>query len=136
MIRITRQEEFSAAHRLYNPEWSEEENYKIYGKCEHENYHGHNYIVEVSIKASVNFETGMAYNLSDLKEVMRVHVIDILDHKNLNLDVDSFTKKRIPTAENIAISIWEALVDQLPKNFLHRVRLYENQRNFVDYYGE
>jgi len=136
MIRITRQEEFSAAHRLYNPEWSEEENHKIYGKCEHENYHGHNYIVEVSIKASVNFETGMVYNLSDLKEVMRVHVIDILDHKNLNLDVDSFTKKRIPTAENIAISIWEALVDQLPKNFLHRVRLYENQRNFVDYYGE
>ena len=135
MIRITRQEEFSAAHRLYRAEWSEEENYNVYGKCAHENYHGHNYIFEVTLKAPVNLENGMAYNLADLKQIMRDHVVEVLDHKNLNLDVDFFMKKRIPTAENIAISIWEVLMQYIPENFLYNVRLYENQRNFVDYRG-
>ena len=135
MINITRQEEFSAAHRLYREDWSDEKNHRIYGKCAHENYHGHNYILEVTLKAPVNKDDGMAFNLGELKQIIRDHVIEILDHKNLNLDVESFMKKRIPTAENIAISIWEELILYIPENFLYNIRLYENQRNFVDYRG-
>ena len=77
----------------------------------------------------------MAFNLAELKQIIKDHVIEVLDHKNLNLDVESFMKKRIPTAENIAISIWEELILYIPKNFLYNIRLYENQRNFVDYRG-
>ena len=135
MIHITRQEEFSAAHRLYREDWSDERNISTYGKCANENYHGHNYILEVTLKAPVNEENGMAFNLAELKQIMIDHIIEVLDHKNLNIDVDSFMKKRIPTAENIAISIWEALSQHIPENFLFKVRLYENQRNFVDYFG-
>ncbi len=136
MIEITRQEEFSAAHRLFRPDWSDERNEAVYGKCANPHYHGHNYVFEVTLRSPVSPETGMAYNLADLKKLMRREVVEALDHKNLNEDAAGFMKSRIPTAENIAISIWECLVEHIDTEILFRVRLYENERNFVDYYGE
>ncbi len=136
MIEITRQEEFSAAHRLFRPDWSDEQNETMYGKCANPHYHGHNYVFEVTLRSPVNPETGMAYNLADLKEVMRREVVEALDHKNLNEDAAGFMKNRIPTAENIVISIWECLAEYIDAEILFRIRLYENERNFVDYYGE
>lgn len=136
MIEITRQEEFSAAHRLFRSDWSDEQNEAMYGKCANPHYHGHNYVFEVTLRSPVNPETGMAYHLADLKELMRREVVEALDHKNLNEDAADFMKNRIPTAENIAISIWECLVEHIDTEILFRVRLYENERNFVDYYGE
>ncbi len=100
MIEITRREEFCAAHRLHNPELSSEQNESLYGKCANLHYHGHNYVVEVSLRGPVNLETGMAYNLADLKDVLRNEVIEKLDHKNLCEDAAEFMKNRIPTAEN------------------------------------
>ncbi len=135
MIEITRREEFSAAHRLHNPELSGEQNESLYGKCANPHYHGHNYVVEVSLRGPVNPETGMAYNLADLKNTLRNEVIEELDHKNMNEDAAGFLKNRIPTAENIAISIWERLEKHFEAGLLYRVRLFENERNFVDYYG-
>lgn len=136
MIEITRQEEFSAAHRLFRSDWSDERNEAMYGKCANPHYHGHNYVFEVTLRCHVNPETGMAYNLADLKELMRREVVEALDHKNLNEDAAGFLKNRVPTAENIAISIWECLAEHIDTEILFRVRLYENERNFVDYYGE
>ena len=136
MIEITRQEEFSAAHRLFRPDWSGGQNETRYGKCAKPHYHGHNYVFEVTLRSPVNPETGMAYNLADLKEVMRREVVEALDHKNLNEDAAGFMKNRIPTAENIVISIWECLAEYIDAEILFRIRLYENERNFVDYYGE
>ena len=136
MIEITRQEEFSAAHRLFRSDWSDERNEAMYGKCANPHYHGHNYVFEVTLRSPVNPETGMAYNLADLKNLMRRQVVEALDHKNLNEDAAGFMKNRIPTAENIAISIWECLAEYIDTEILYRVRLYENERNFVDYYGE
>ncbi len=135
MIELTRREEFCAAHRLYNPAWSAERNEALYGKCANPHYHGHNYVVEVTLRAPVDPGTGMAYSLADLKAILRRQVVDALDHKNLNEDAAPFMKGRIPTAENIAISVWERLAEHLPPDLLHRVRLFENERNFVDYYG-
>jgi len=136
MIEITRREEFSAAHRLFSAEFSDEENEALYGFCANPHYHGHNYIVEVTLRGSVNPATGMIYNLADLKTIMRQEIIDKVDHKNLNEDAAGFMKDRIPTAENLAISIWEHLEEHIKVGLLHRVRIFENERNFVDYYGE
>ncbi|HBK79569.1 MAG TPA: 6-pyruvoyl tetrahydrobiopterin synthase [Nitrospinae bacterium] len=135
MMEITRREEFSAAHRLFNPDFSDEENEALYGKCANPHYHGHNYTVEVTLRGPVDPATGMTYNLADLKTAMRREIIDKVDHKNLNEDAAGFMKNRIPTAENIAISIWERLEEHIEAGLLHRVRLFENERNFVDYYG-
>ena len=136
MIEITRQEEFSAAHRLFRPDWSDGQNEAMYGKCANPHYHGHNYVFEVTLRGPVSPETGMAYNLADLKRIMKREVSEALDHKNLNEDAARFMKNRVPTAENIAISIWECLAEYIDTEILFRVRLYENERNFVDYYGE
>lgn len=136
MIEITRREEFSAAHRLFRPDWSGARNEAVYGKCANPHYHGHNYVFEVTLRGPVSPETGMAHNLADLKSVMRREIVEALDHRNLNEDAAAFMKNRIPTAENIAVSIWERLTEHLDAGLLFRVRLYENDRNFVDYYGE
>ena len=136
MMEITRREEFSAAHRLYNPEFSDEKNQALYGLCANPHYHGHNYVLEVTLRGSVDPDTGMTFNLADLKSTVRREIIDEVDHKNLNEDAAQFMENRIPTAENIAISIWERLKAHIEGALLYRVRLYENERNFVDYYGE
>ena len=136
MMEIPRREEFSAAHRLSSPDFSDEKNEALYGLCANPHYHGHNYVFEVTLRGPVDPRTGMIYNLADLKEIMRREVVEKVDHKNLNEDAADFMKNRIPTAENLAVSIWERIEAHIEGGLLHRVRLFENERNFVDYYGE
>lgn len=135
MMYVTRREHFSSAHRLYNPAWSDERNESVFGKCNNPAGHGHNYYVEVTVAGEVDPDTGYVVDLKELKRVIHAHVIDKLDHKNLNTDVD-FLKGMNPTAENIAIGIWNQLVDRMPHGKLYRIRLYETEKNIVDYRGE
>ena len=135
MMYVTRREHFSAAHRLYNPSWSDEQNDRVFGKCNNPAGHGHNYYVEVTVAGEVDPQTGYVVDLKELKRVIHAHVIDKLDHKNLNTDVD-FLRGVNPTAENIAIGIWNQLVDRMPQGKLYQIRLYETEKNIVDYRGE
>ena len=135
MMYVTRREHFSAAHRLFNPSWSDERNDRVFGKCNNPAGHGHNYYLEVTVAGEVDTQTGYVVDLKELKRVIHAHVIDRLDHKNLNTDVD-FLNGVIPTAENIAIGIWNQLVDRMPQGTLYQIRLYETEKNFVDYRGE
>jgi len=135
MMYVTRREHFSAAHRLYNPSWSDEQNDRVFGKCNNPAGHGHNYYVEVTVAGEVDPETGYVVDLKELKRVIHTHVIDKLDHRNLNTDVDFLTGVN-PTAENIAIGIWNQLVDRMPQGRLYQIRLYETEKNIVDYRGE
>jgi 6-pyruvoyltetrahydropterin/6-carboxytetrahydropterin synthase len=135
MMYVTRREHFSAAHRLFNPVWADERNDAVFGKCNNPAGHGHNYYVEVTVAGEVDPETGYVVDLKELKQVIHTHVIDKLDHKNLNVDVD-FLHGINPTAENIAIGIWHQLVGRIPRGRLHQVRLYETEKNIVDYRGE
>ncbi len=135
MIYVTRREVFSAAHRLYNPKFSEEENEKIFGKCSNPNWHGHNYTLEVVVAGDIDPETGYVIDLKLLKEIIIENIIRKVDHKNLNTETD-FMKGIIPTAENIAVSVWKELVDKIPKGKLHAVKIYETENNFFEYKGE
>ena len=135
MIYVTRKADFSAAHRLYNPSWSDKQNDEVFGKCNNPNGHGHNYILEVTVRGGVDDSTGYLVDLKKLKEVIRVRVIDKVDHKNLNTDVE-FLHGIIPTAENIAIAIWGELKGAIPSGTLHEIRLQETERNIVTYRGE
>lgn len=137
MIYVTRREVFSSAHRLFNPNFSDEENEKIYDKCNNVNGHGHNYTLEVIVAGEIDTQTGYVIDLKILKEIIRENVIKKVDHKNLNLDVD-FLKEKIPTAENIAVGIFNQLQLKLklPNAHLHGVVLRETENNFVTYYGE
>jgi len=135
MIYVTRRETFSASHRLHNPKLSDEENKRIFGKCNNVNGHGHNYVLEVVVAGEINPHTGYLIDLKVLKEIIIENVIKKVDHKNLNMDVD-FLKDKIPSAENIAVGIWEQLVDKLPAGELYSVKLYETENNYVEYKGE
>lgn len=135
MVYITRRETFSAAHRLFNPKFSDEENSKIFGKCSNPNWHGHNYVLEVVVRGEVNPETGFVLNIAELKEIIKEHVISKVDHKNINLETD-FMKGIIPTTENLAINIWKVLVDKIPSGKLYSVKLSETENNFFEYRGE
>ncbi|PKL82339.1 MAG: 6-pyruvoyl tetrahydrobiopterin synthase [Ignavibacteriae bacterium HGW-Ignavibacteriae-3] len=135
MIRVTRREVFSSSHRLYNPSLSEEENNKVFGKCNNPNGHGHNYTLEVVVEGEVDPRTGYVIDLKLLKNIIRENVIIKVDHKNLNLDVD-FLSDKIPTAENIAIGIWYQLVEKIPAGNLYSVKLYETENNYVEYKGK
>ena len=135
MVYITRRERFSAAHRLYKPELSDEENFKLYGLCSNPNWHGHNYVLEVVVKGKIDPGTGYLLDLSNLKKIVRKHVIEKVDHKNLNLETD-FMKGIIPSSENIVIAIWKQLVDKIPKGTLYSVKLYETENNYFEYKGE
>ncbi len=138
MIFITRKLEFCASHRLYNPEFSDERNEAVFGLCNNPNGHGHNYILEVTVRGEVDSETGMVIDLKYLKNLVQDEIILKVDHKNFNVDVD-FMKGIIPTAENIAIKIWDLLEPKIAKNgnaFLHEIRLFESERNFVVYQGK
>jgi 6-pyruvoyltetrahydropterin/6-carboxytetrahydropterin synthase len=134
MIFVTRREVFSASHRLYNPEFSEAENDRVFGKCSNPNGHGHNYTLEVIIAGEVDPVTGYVIDLKLLKEIIIQNVIHKVDHKNLNLDVD-FLIGKIPTAENICIGIWNELVNKIPSGKLYSVKLYETENNYVEYKG-
>ena len=134
MIYITRRERFCAAHILRNNEWSDEKNKKIFGKCSNINWHGHNYELFVTIKGKINPKTGFLVNLKELRDLINLKIINKLDHKNLNLDTEEFRELN-PTAENIAIVIWNILREKIPKKFLLSIKLYETPRNFVEYSG-
>lgn len=135
MIHVTRRAEFSASHYYHNPELSAEENRRIFGKCNNPHGHGHNYALEVTVAGEVNPTTGMVLDLKDLKKLLEDEVLEVMDHKFLNLDVPVFAKK-IPTTENIAVEIWNLIAPKLSLGRLHRIRLYETPDLYVDYYGE
>lgn len=134
MIYITRKLEFCASHRLYNPEYSDEKNAQVFGLCNNPNGHGHNYVMEVTVRGEVHPETGMVLDLKALKQLVNEEIILKVDHKNLNVDVP-FLKDVIPTAENLAIRFWDTLEDKLEGGKLHEIKLYESERNFVIYRG-
>jgi 6-pyruvoyltetrahydropterin/6-carboxytetrahydropterin synthase len=136
MVYITRREYFNAAHKLYNPKWSESKNLEIFGKCSNPNWHGHNYTLYVTVKGMPNPETGFIVNLSDVSRITKELVINKMDHKNLNLDVD-FTKNIVPSTENVAIAIWNQLAQPI-KGLgaeLHCIKICETENNFVEYFG-
>jgi 6-pyruvoyltetrahydropterin/6-carboxytetrahydropterin synthase len=133
-IAVYRKEHFNAAHRLHNPKWTEEKNKEVFGKCNNPNYHGHNYELVIKIEGPVDKETGYVYDMKLLKTLINEHVISKFDHKNLNLDTDEF-KDLNPTAENIALVIWNILRKKIEKKHDLTVRLYETERNFVEYNG-
>jgi len=134
MIYVTRREVFSASHRLHNPKLSDENNKKIFGKCNNPNGHGHNYTLEVVIEGEIDEKTGYVIDLKLLKTIIIENIIEKVDHKHLNFDVD-FMKGINPTTENFAIKIWEILVDKIPTGKLHLIRLHETENNFIEYKG-
>lgn len=135
MILLTRKAEFSAAHYYWNDALSPEENARIFGKCSNRNGHGHNYTLEVTVEGEVDPVTGFVIDLKGLKDVIDREVIQVYDHRHLNLEVPEFSHA-IPTTENIAIAIWNRLAPALQGARLHRVRVYEMPDLFADYYGE
>lgn len=136
MVYITRIEHFNAAHKLFNPNWSKAENEQVFGKCANENWHGHNFELHVTIKGQPSDETGFVYDVKKLSIIVKEHVIDLLDHKNLNLDVP-FMNGKICSIENLVKGIWHQLAPQLPSEVtLHSLKLYETPRIYVEYYGE
>jgi len=135
MVYVTRRETFSAAHRLFNPKFTPEENEKIFGKCSNPNWHGHNYILEVVVSGNPNPETGFVINLSELKKIIKEFVINKVDHKNLNTETD-FMKGIIPSTENVTVAIWKELYDKIPSGKLYSVKVSETENNFFEYRGE
>lgn len=136
MVYLTRRERFNAAHRLFKKEWSDEKNFEVFGKCSNPNWHGHNYTLFVTIKGELNPETGFVINIKQLSKIVKERVIEKIDHKNLNIDVD-FMQGKIPTSENIAIAIWNEIESDI-KNLnaeLHCVKVIETENNSVEYYG-
>lgn len=131
-IKVSRREHFNSAHRLHNPGWSDEVNERVFGKCNNPNYHGHNYELIVSLTGEVDPSTGYLYDLKELSDLIREHVLVKLDHKNLNLDTEYFRDLN-PTAENIALVIWRILRQQIDEKFELKITLYETERNFVEY---
>jgi 6-pyruvoyltetrahydropterin/6-carboxytetrahydropterin synthase len=135
MIQITKRVDFSASHRLYNPEWDFEKNEEVFDKCNNPNGHGHNYILEVTIKGNPDPETGYVYDLKKLKLLLKEKVVSRLDHKHLNKDVD-FLQGVIPTVENIAVLIWRILEPEITNGKLYKIKLNETPDSWVEYYGE
>ncbi len=135
-VFVIRRERFNAAHRLFNPSWSDDKNESIFGKCSNKNWHGHNYEVFVTVKGTVDVDTGYVIDMKVLSDLIKVKIIDKMDHKNLNLEVD-FLKDVITSAENIVLGIYNELFDDIKKmgKHLHCVRLNETENNYVEYYG-
>jgi 6-pyruvoyltetrahydropterin/6-carboxytetrahydropterin synthase len=134
MVYVTRKCHFSASHRLYNPEFSNEKNDAIFDKCNNPRGHGHNYVLEVTVVGQPDPETGYVIDLKKLRDIMEEHIIEKVDHKHLNYDVD-FLQGIIPTAENIAVMFWQILESRLPSGKLHSIKLFESDNNFVEYFG-
>ena len=135
MIFITRKEHFNAAHKLYNDTWSEAKNLEVFGKCANKNWHGHNYNLFVTVKGNPNPDTGFIMNVKELSDIIQKEVLEKLDHKNLNLDVD-FMKDVLPSTENLAKAIWEQLDPHITECKLHCVKLWETDNIYAEYYGE
>lgn len=135
MVFITRRETFAAAHRLFNPKYSDQENAKIFGKCSNPNWHGHNYVLEVVVAGQPDSDTGFVMNIAELKEIIKTNVLSKVDHKNLNTETE-FMKGIIPSTENLTIAIWKELVDKIPSGKLYAVKLSETENNFFEYRGD
>lgn len=133
-VTVSRKAHFNAAHRLYRKDWSEEKNNLVFGKCNNPNYHGHNYELIVSVTGSINPETGFVMDVKILSDLIKEHIEEAFDHKNLNLDVPEFEDLN-PTAENIAVVIWNKLRSYIDETLEMEVVLYETPRNFVTYKG-
>jgi len=134
-ITVSRKAHFNAAHRLHNKNWSDEKNHKVFGKCNYQNYHGHNYELIVSVTGKINPETGYVMDMGELKKIIKNEIEERLDHKNLNLDIPHFSNN-IPSAENICIYIFNILRDNIDAQYKISIRLYETPRNFVEYSGK
>lgn len=135
MVYVTRRATFSASHRLFNPDCTEKENNEMFGKCANPNGHGHNYTLEVTVVGEPGLKTGYVLDLKILKAIIVKEILDKVDHKHLNHDVD-FLRGVIPTAENIAVAIWNALAPRITSGSLYSVRLQETENNAVEYRGE
>ncbi len=133
-VAVYRKEHFNAAHRLHNPNWDDEKNNAVFGKCNNPNWHGHNYDLIVKLLGEPDPETGYVYDMKKLSDIIKEHVTNKFDHKNLNLDTEEF-KNLNPTAENIAIVIYNILRDKIEDKLELKIRLYETERNFVEYPG-
>ncbi len=139
MVYVTRKEHFNAAHRLYNPGWSAEKNAEVFGPCANTNWHGHNFELIVTVKGNPDPYTGFVIDLKKLSNLIKEQVIDKVDHKNLNVDVD-FMAGKMASCEVFIVEIWKilqpAIKEIAPKARLHKLQLYETPRNYVEYYGE
>ena len=131
-VKVSRKEHFNAAHRLFNPQWSDEKNQLIFGKCSNPHYHGHNYELVVSLVGAPDPETGYVFDMKVLSDLIKEHVLVKFDHRNLNLDIEYFAGIN-PTAENIAMVIWRILRQRIDSKFDLKITLYETERNFVEY---
>ncbi len=134
-VYVTRKVHFSSAHRIYNPNWSDEKNQAVFGGCSNPYWHGHNYVLEVTLVGEPNPDTGYVFDLKKLKDLLEEKILSKVDHKNLNLEVD-FMQGVIPTTENFAIQIWNQIKPCIEGAQLYSIRLYETERNFVEYRGE
>ena len=135
MVYITRTEHFNAAHKLFNPQWTREKNDEVFGKCANENWHGHNFELYVTVKGEPDTETGFVFDAKKLSAIIKEHVTEKLDHKNLNVEVD-FMKDKICSIENLVTGIWDQLVNRMPDNVkLHAIKLYETPRIYAEYFG-
>jgi len=134
MVYVTRKAQFSAAHRLFNPAWSDQKNNAVFGKCNNPNGHGHNYDVEVTVAGDPPAETGMVIDLKKLADIIDAEIIERVDHKNMNVDVD-FMRGTIPTAENMAVAFWKILAPKITEGKLFAIKLYESGNNVVEYRG-
>jgi 6-pyruvoyltetrahydropterin/6-carboxytetrahydropterin synthase len=133
-VTICRKAYFNATHRLHNPNWSDEKNREVFGICNNKNYHGHNYELIVKLHGEIDPETGLVYDFKKLKDIIKLHIEDRYDHRNLYEDVADF-KDTVPSTENMAVCIWEILREQIDARFDIEVVLYETPRNFVEYSG-
>ena len=136
MVFLTRRERFNAAHRMFRPEWSDEKNLEVFGKCSNPLWHGHNYVLFVTVKGEINPQTGCLVNLNQLSQVIKKEIIEQLDHKNINLEVN-FMKGKIVSTENLAIEIWKQLEPQIELLGikLHCIKIEETENNYVEYFG-
>jgi 6-pyruvoyltetrahydropterin/6-carboxytetrahydropterin synthase len=134
-VTVHRKAHFNAAHRLYRKDWDDQKNQNIFGKCNNPNFHGHNYDLTVSVKGDIDPETGFVIDMKLLKDIIASEIEEYLDHKNLNIEVEEF-KNLNPTAENIAVVIWDKLRPKLKETLELSITLYETPRNFVTYNGE
>ena len=131
-VAVFRKEYFNSAHRLFNPDWDDKKNNEVFGKCNNPNFHGHNYELVVRLIGEVNPETGYVYDLKKLSDLVKKEIIEKFDHKNLNLDVEEFRNLN-PTAENIAVVIWNKLREKISEDVEIKITLYETERNIVEY---
>jgi 6-pyruvoyltetrahydropterin/6-carboxytetrahydropterin synthase len=135
MVYVTKKITFSSAHRLFNPSFSDQKNEEIFDKCNNINGHGHNYVLEVTVAGYPNIETGYVIDLKKLKRILIDEIFEKVDHKHLNYDVE-FLENVIPTAENISIQFWKILKDKITEGKLYRIRLFESDNSYVEYFGE